>query len=138
MDRSSTNLDLDRVARNAAAITAVLHGALWAAPVVLAAMGAQSLMRATADHDLELPPFTSLVLRLAVLGIRYWYVFPPLFLLEIPFDGWLLYRLGQRQGLHAKAARRVWSVLMVMLPLVLSGFVVIAYLLPVLTIIGKE
>lgn len=138
MDGSSTNLDLHRLARNAAAFAALLHGALWAAPLILAAAGAPSLLRAMADRDLELPPITSLMLSLAVLVIRYWYLFPLLFLLGLLFDGWLLYRLSQGHGLHARAARRVWSVVVVMLPLVASGFVVIAYLLPVLTIIGTN
>ena len=138
MVRSNTHLELDRIARNAAVITAVLHGVLWAAPLVLAGMGAQSLVKATVDHDVELPSFTLLVINFANLILRYWYLFPLFFLLGMFLDGWLMYRLGRRNGLHAKAARRVWSVAAVTLPLVLSGFVVIGYLLPVLSIIGKS
>jgi hypothetical protein len=138
MEQAHASVVLDRVARNSATITAVLHGVLWGAPLVLAAWGSQSLMRAIVDQDLEVPPFTELVLNFAGLVLRFWYLFPLLFLPGMFLDGWLLYRLGRRHGLHAKAARRVWSVVAVMLPLVLSGFVVIAYLLPLLAIIGKS
>jgi hypothetical protein len=137
MGQSHANASLDRVAKNAAAITAVLHGALWLAPFVLAAMGANSLAKATADQELELPAFTKLVLATAAFVLRHWHLFAIIFLLAIPLDGWLLYRLARGHSLHAKAARRVWSVVVVLLPLALSGFVVIAYLLPVLTIIGR-
>lgn len=105
-----------RAAARATVLNVALHAALWLAWAGCMNLSARHVEQVFRDFNLKLPPFTALLLALAH-GLRTsWYLALPLLLAWLSLDAAVGYRL--RLGPGARRHARLWSGVMLAVPLV--------------------
>lgn len=105
----------------------VAHGIAWGAWLIVLTFAVRKLEAVFADFGVDLPWFTALVIKVSHLGIAH----VPLLLVLLWMDWAVLHALTRR----GEAGRsRVWSVAMLVAPLLLFAATIIALTLPFLSI----
>lgn len=110
------------------AVTLVVHAAFWGGPLVLLLFFTPPIEKHFKDFEMRVPEGTEFTLYLSGMARHYWIfipiVFVPLFLLDAAFYHDLSHIPGR------KLLRRLWSCLMIVIPILVMILFGLALYLP--------
>lgn len=118
----------------AARISAGLHALAWGVLLLVLLFVVPRFTRTFEDFGSALPQFSVLVIKASMLAIAYWYAFLLLGLIATAADWAVLFWLSSNKQ---KTIRRLWSILMLTLPLVLIAAVILGVALPTIQLVEE-
>ena len=113
-------------------LLAAFHGLLWIVLLEMMLKYVPSFVKIFADFDAELPVMTVWVIRSSRFSVCYWFLILPIIAVLCAADLAVLYALY----LHPKAVvlRWLWLALMLLVPLGLMAWTVLAMYIPLVSL----
>jgi len=118
-----------------AILLAAFHGVLWIVFLGMMLKYVPTFAKIFEDFDTELPAITIWALQWSIFSIRYWFLILPFIAVVCAADLLVLYALY----LHPKFAMLtwLWLALMLLVPLGLMAWTVLAMYLPLMSLIEQ-
>ena len=116
-----------------AIVWATIHGISWVGFLAVMLWVVPGFADALADFGTDLPAVTGLAIVGSGVCRQYWYVFVLMGPMLLTADVFLLYFLGARR--ETRVIRTIWSVLMLLLPILLAGITLAAVVVPLISLI---